>query len=303
MGLLSSNIETLYDHPEVRRLAWAIASPPLWQDDHRYISMDWCHEQWALHRAWLDDLDRNPEPLKKFLAAKDHHRLGYYFERLLSFWWQESPRFELLGQNIQVNDGVRTLGEFDFLIRDLSGQQVYHFEVSVKFYLGFGQASEHDRWIGPNAKDRLADKLSKFSEHQVGLSENEHAKKKLATLGIEEVIPKIHFKGYFFHHRSALSQVWPKGASDHHLRGWWLYASEASVYLDKNKHWAILPKRDWLGGFQTLEQPLSTTKALQQIEREVQQQQFPLLLVELQEENEKWKEVSRGFIVPTNWPD
>ena len=169
-----------FQHPIVRQLAFCLASPNLLCKLPHSLSIQ--HE-FNLHQdhIWqnhfqnylprLKQLDQSPEPLLTFLSHLKSTRLGLRFENLLWFWLQEQDYhpYQLLGHSIQKIDGAKTLGELDFLLFNSETQQIEHWEVALKYYLGEGQL-DLAQWIGLNREDTLSKKLHHFTERQFQFS-------------------------------------------------------------------------------------------------------------------------------------
>lgn len=95
-----------------------------------------------------------------------NHRLGFIYQHVCSQLFKQSTQYELLAEEIQLNDQKRTLGAIDFIINDkLNGLQ--HWEVAIKFYL-----LNDGLWFGPNAHDRLDKKLDHMLNHQLTMSQH-----------------------------------------------------------------------------------------------------------------------------------
>ncbi len=170
-----------FNHPMVRQLAFTIASPNLLCQLPQSLSI---RHSFQLHsdQTWkqhfqnylprLYQLDETPEPLLQFMSRLKSTRLGLRFENLLWFWLQEGQyhSYQLLGHSIQKIEGTKTLGELDFLILNKETQQVEHWEVALKYYLGEGQLNL-EQWIGLNREDTLSKKLYHFTDKQFQFSE------------------------------------------------------------------------------------------------------------------------------------
>lgn len=170
-----------FNHPMVRQLAFTIASPNLLCHLPQSLSIQ---HNFQLHpdQIWeqhfqnylprLKQLDETPEPLLQFMSRLKSTRLGLRFENLLWFWLQEDQyhSYQLLGHSIQKIEGAKTLGELDFLVLNKETQQVEHWEVALKYYLGEGQLNL-EQWIGLNREDTLSKKLYHFTDKQFQFSE------------------------------------------------------------------------------------------------------------------------------------
>ncbi|MCU4550077.1 DUF1853 family protein [Acinetobacter pittii] len=170
-----------FQHPIVRQLAFCIASPNLLcqlpksfsiQHDFKLHPTEVWEEHFQNYLPRLKELDQSPEPLIQFLSQLKSTRLGLRFENLLWFWLEEDNYhpYQLLGHSIQKIDGAKTLGELDFLILNKETQQIEHWEVALKYYLG--EADLHlEQWIGLNRQDTLSKKLYHFTNKQFQFSE------------------------------------------------------------------------------------------------------------------------------------
>ncbi|MDS7943480.1 DUF1853 family protein [Acinetobacter sp. V110_1] len=170
-----------FNHPMVRQLAFTIASPNLLCHLPQSLAIQ---HNFQLHpdQIWeqhfqnylprLKQLDETPEPLLQFMSRLKSTRLGLRFENLLWFWLQEDQyhSYQLLGYSIQKIEGAKTLGELDFLVLNKETQQVEHWEVALKYYLGEGQLNL-EQWIGLNREDTLSKKLYHFTDKQFQFSE------------------------------------------------------------------------------------------------------------------------------------
>jgi hypothetical protein len=163
-------------HPDVRDLAFALASPPLllgWpQDIQPTEAVEWpdaafWQQQFGDYLPRLRQLDQHPTALVQHLSALKTQRLGVRFEALLSFWLQDRDYhpFELLGQNVQQRVGTRTTGELDFVLRNHVTGALEHWEIALKFYLGEGDYSPQ-QWLGMNRRDTLGRKLEHLARQQ-----------------------------------------------------------------------------------------------------------------------------------------
>ena len=188
-----------YHHPMVRQLAFAIASSNLIQHLPNEIKFDKKIElhdlkQWKKfyysYASRLTQLDNNPKELIDFLSQIKSTRLGLRFEALLWFWLQDeyNQHFKLIGHSIQTHQQGKTLGEIDFLIKNLETGEIEHWEVCLKYYLAQPNL-KLQTWIGLNPEDTLQQKLQHTCTKQFQF---EHA--------LNHVIEKRYMviKGQFF---------------------------------------------------------------------------------------------------------
>lgn len=300
-----------FHHQSVRDLAWVISSPGMLNPEGpERVSDTWCRIAFLDRIPWLRHLDNNPEQLEAWLEQQQSRLLGHYFEALIAFWLQQWPRMELLASRLRVEGGEKVLGEFDFLFYDPFRNRSYHWECAVKFFLQHQRQEGGYIWLGPNPRDTLAKKYHKVFRRQLRLSALPEAAHLLYERGIDAVTPQAFFKGYLFY--SAKSD-WrypaavPDDSSPEHLRGWWCHAGQPELipYVAADSRWLSLSRLHWLSPvFSREEAPgLNRADLRAMLEEHFSGSDKPLLLAELQLENDGiWREVSRGFIVPSHWP-
>ena len=274
--------ETSFKHQCVRDLAWIIASPPLVSGEFNHTH--WWNNQEGLQEYQdclpaLQQLDKNPQPLLDHLDSLKSRRLGLRFEALVFFWITLSPNYEILLQNKQLMTEGKTLGEIDFIIKDLRNSHLIHLEVAVKFYLGTEDLNDPYRWFGTTISDQLGKKVAHLKQHQTQLSKKypEH---------FPYPVDARHciLKGRLFYPKG--SNTAPLGIAKNHLRGHWI-RSHTTV----NNQLKITPidKQDWLASLsrkQLQQYPmLSNYPALD----------FPQCYLRLDDNNE---ELERIFILP-----
>jgi hypothetical protein len=289
----------------VRALAWCIGAPSLMghvpgmEFPPRRFFMGALEEAWD----WLSELDRDPVALHKHLAAARTWKVGIYCEALLTWWLTWNPQYDLLARNLQVRDEHRTLGAFDFVVRDETGQ-AQHWEVAVKFYLQREHSAEWPAWVGPNQRDRLDIKLERMGEHQLPLSARPEAVNVLASLDIAEPPRQVAIvKGMFFEPWNELG-LRPHGCEPETPLGQWVTTSDFAAFSDTQPacRWCVREKPDWLGpARRRADTSFSTAAAVQRLQAGGADR--PQLWSRLRElEGGVWFEDSRLFVVPDTWP-
>ncbi|CAL2082469.1 conserved hypothetical protein [Tenacibaculum dicentrarchi] len=134
-------------------------------------------------------------------------RLGKLVERFVSFEFQQDKRLQIIAENIQIQQEKITLGELDCLL--LKDKKPIHVEIIYKFYLydnsinyekNLEEKNELERWIGPNKKDSLIQKLTKLKEKQLPLLYSKQCKNYLKTLNLEakNLEQQLYFKAQLF---------------------------------------------------------------------------------------------------------
>jgi len=293
-------LHTQYRTPAVRHIAWMTQAPQLIDPAQRFEpSIYLPHNLHQRLQAW----DEAPEAGPKVLTEEPARRLGHYFERLYECLLEDLLGWEVLLKNQPVRNNGITLGELDFIVRNPVDQAIEHHEIAVKFYLGYrGDHPAAPLWYGPNAKDRLDLKSQRLIDHQSRLTDKPEARALLESLGIPlPTRTKIFMPGYLFH---PVGDPIPPPVD--HLRGEWLYIGEldgsGESGKDYTQNWVPLIKPHWLGPWSQQQRPDSkqTSDALET----VRSAGIPRLFAALQQfpGDHQWREASRVFVVPENWP-
>jgi hypothetical protein len=198
----------------------------------------------------LKNLKNRKKEILEFLRTRETNRLGKYYEILWEFIFREHPDFELLGKGISLrNKELATLGEFDFLIRDLLSLDEIHLEVAIKFYCKLLPGTANESYIGPSFNDRLDIKVKKL-ESQIGLSQTDLGKELLSKYSSDpsdsiDFRQAILVQGVIYYHRSDTESS--PSLSKNHLRGEFLYASEWLAKKDWiPRKYLVLQRLDWL---------------------------------------------------------
>ncbi len=300
----------------VRDLAWVIGSPPLLQNSVQLNSIDFIENDFFLHqflifKNQLNRLDKNPSALNCFLEKNNTRLIGKYFERLVEFWLLHREDVKLIDSNIQINSGNKTLGEFDFIYKDLTSGQFIHLEVAGKFYLAQHNSSGWSNFIGPNGIDNLQSKLNKIQNSQIPLAENKTAKRVFKKLGItNNLISKVILKGYLFYNLKYFQNnnyAMPGSSEPSHLKGWWLRESDIEL-LDNFSagKWKIIERKNWVSRIYNCkkEKIFDTKKLIFELKKYFSANRYPLLIAGLYQGNNNCLfEKSRGFIVSNSWPN
>ena len=292
--------------PHVRSLAWLLDAPdlldtrsPRWQGRlASLIDRD--------HADWLHALDQQPAALHQFLNEQPMVRLGRYAEKLLA--WYFAHMGVLHAHGLQVRDPAEgTLGEFDFLLRLPTGLE--HWELATKFYLlrpepAAGAAADQrvdrpDYFIGPNLADTLGAKMQKIFGRQLALGELPAAK---ALLGEPLAAAKALIKGWLFYRRDDPINGEAFGVSSPHCLGWWCRIDELKAHLSASS--LILPRLSWLAPAQVERSEFSAfDQADAALKQRLASNDMPVMIANLSQDNGRWIETDRGFVVPVDWEE
>lgn len=284
----------------VRDLAWAIGSPCLFDARQRddLVSDTFCQSALVEAWPWLKRLDAAPESLHRFIDASPSHRLGYYFERLIEYWLRHCSGVELLATRLAYRSAERTLGELDFLFDDQG--IVTHWETAIKLYLNVG-GTDLNAFVGPRARDRLDLKYAKLFETQLTLPTRIDPAWWPDAL-TPPAASRAFVKGYLFYRRDKPVLAHSPIISATHLRGWWCFRGECETELPSHSQWLLLGRMAWLAPafFPAGRCPLLMTTF--DLARRLNAHDGAVLLAEIAETERGFEEISRGFIVPDDWP-
>lgn len=212
-------------------------------------------------------------------------RVGLYFEDLVRLYLRGREDIEMMEENRQIMDGKRTLGEVDFIFRDLATGLVHHWETTVKFFLHYGESNASgSHYPGPNASDWLEKKVARITDHQWPIAKRE----------FPEIDQQSAFvRGVIFYRREA-SPPLHELLNPQHQRGHWLYRREISELPQVANRASILPKPHWLAApavedYQSIRESIAELATIES----------PRMISVLNERDQE----TRYFIVPDHWPE
>lgn len=178
-------------------------------------------------------------------------RLGKQIEMIAAYILSLNPHWEMMQNGLQIFENKITIGEIDFILRNKLTKKTHHVELSYKFYLldeGMKSPTLLEKFIGPNRKDFLHLKISKF-EKQLELLKHPEAEKALKKLNIntDEIIQQVWFKAQLFvpfRHNQYLPPSYQKCVT-----GYWIKLADflerdedTVMYLPQKSEWPISPQ-------------------------------------------------------------
>lgn len=195
----------------------------------------------------LRQFEIESKPTKINIDIDEKLRLGKYIERLVAFELQQNQAISILSENIQIQDDKTTIGELDCLL--LKDKTPIHLEIIYKFYVydASSGSSEIERFIGPNKKDALIEKLHKLSQKQLPLLYSEASKNYLKTLNLNasEVTQQVYFKAELFMHFQ--KQIGLKTLNPNCIAGFYIDKKQlqqflgCKFYIPKKIDWILTP--------------------------------------------------------------
>ena len=170
-------------------------------------------------------------------------KLGHLYEDALAQLLESSPKYDLLAKNLQIQkDQHQTLGELDFLLRDLATGQLIHLELATKFYLAV-PGKDGLALPGPDARDNYFKKISRLRSHQLQLPTlfKEHLPSEFRD---EPILTQHLVYGCLFDHLDSNSPASPDFLNPDCRRGHWLSIDELPSHFG-NSNFQIIPKPLW----------------------------------------------------------
>ena len=307
---MTANFQT--DH--VAHLAWCLTSPSLTSlapNDHFQSILEQNQQR---NFEWLTQLDTQPERLQDYLSAHNHRLLGSYFECLWQFYFSDHSDWQLVEHHVQVFDASKkqTLGELDLLVQHIPSEQYFHLELAAKFYLRHPEHTglNEEHWFGPQSNDRLDLKLNKLHQKQLPFLFHDATKTSLIERKLNhEYKQALIMKGYLFHPWQQ-NELLPQCTHNQTLTGYWLHSKHVNSLISgqANRQWAILPKHNWLGPFnsrhnQQLIKPAYITMADVNTHFKTSPYKHALMVVMLKESEKGFIEEQRFILVHDDWPN
>jgi len=168
-------------------------------------------------------------------------------ESFFSYLIKTSSEYHLIIENLQIPKNRITIGEIDFIIENRIKNELIHIEMVYKFYVYDPSfKTEEERWIGPNRKDSLFQKIKKLREYQFPLINHEETKKVLNTYKIDstQLKQKVCFKANLFVPWEMREKFYPQ-INNSCIRGFWIHLHQF-IPKDFADHVFLAPKKpDW----------------------------------------------------------
>ena len=144
---------------------------------------------------FLLELDKYPDDIINFIGDRKSYRLGKYFEALLKFYFIWNRKVELVANSVQVFEAKITLGEMDFILKDLNTEEYIHLEVAVKFFARNADLLSAFEYKCPDGQRNLGQKLDKTFSKQIRITDKHQTKELLKKKGIDKINKKLYIKG------------------------------------------------------------------------------------------------------------
>ncbi|MFC4025994.1 DUF1853 family protein [Zunongwangia endophytica] len=177
--------------------------------------------------------------------------LGKRVERFFEFQISNSAKFEVLLSNIQIIEDKKTLGELDFILKEKNTNQHIHVELVYKFYVYDPSfKNELSRWIGPNRKDSLLEKIDKLKSKQLPLLYKKKTQDILSgkNIATKNIVQKVCYKASLFVPKKLLGSTFTKINNDC-IKGYYITFNEFAsneyetnyFYSPQKQFWPVDP--------------------------------------------------------------
>lgn len=205
----------------------------------------WVHTQFEIEQfefPWVNLSDFSPAPIPKNL------RLGHQIEVVCKQLLDHSLQYEVLVYNLPIREGKQTLGEIDFILKDVATEQIIHVELTYKFYIINPDIKDPlHQLIGPNKRDAFYMKMEKIKKRQFTLLHSEAGTTALTKLDIDanKVVHQTCFKAQLFKpYKADTLQIHP--LNENCVVGYWVRLSDFNTDIFTLYKYYIPDKSQWV---------------------------------------------------------
>nr|WP_271563263.1 DUF1853 family protein [Flavicella sp.] len=189
-------------------------------------------------------------PLKKKLPElKKNTMLGKRAELFFKQQIEGSKDYKVLADGVQVFKDKRTVGELDFIVQHRKSLEVFHTELTYKFYAYDPNitAAAIEKWIGPNRKDTLLQKLEKLNTRQFPLLHTRETQQTLKKLGLplDGIAQRLVFKAQLFVPENTVLTLFPE-FNKNAIRGNYMRLEALTNKISSNSRFFLPKKQDWM---------------------------------------------------------
>lgn len=205
----------------------------------------WVNEQFEIQQFDFPEVDLTsfkPVPIPKNIRLG--HQMEYVFKQLIL----HSEPYEIIVHNLAIKEGNRTIGEIDFILKDVKTQKLIHVELTYKFYIIDEEIPEPiHRLMGPNRRDTFFAKMEKIKNSQFQLLHSEEGAKALQDNDINDfdITHQTCFKAQLFiPFGSVITNLQPLNQKC--VVGFWLRFDDFNTAEFKAFHFYIPSKSAWV---------------------------------------------------------
>jgi len=215
--------------------------------------------------------------------------IGLQAEACFEAFLKNSKHYRLLASNLQIQGEKGTIGELDYIVQNQATDEVVHIELSCKFYLYDNKitTSEESKWIGPNRKDSLYDKLEKLKSKQFPLIRALDTIKTLDEINIPiPISQQLCLKVFLFVQKKANLNNFSNNYKNC-IVGYWIKHIDFDRE-DKDAFFAIPCKKQWLLPKKQITTWLSYNEVKEEIERQIKLKKSPLVYKKTEQQIEQF---------------
>jgi hypothetical protein len=218
------------------------------------------------------------------LDYSENMRLGKQVEKIVSALITASSNYKIIQENIQIIDGKITIGELDFIVKNMETDVMFHLELVYKFYLYDPNSAEVEleKWIGPNRKDSFIEKYNKLKTKQFPLLYKDQTKSYIAELNISELKQKLCFMASLFVPHDLIGEQFPL-VNPKTIVGYWLSLIKFKHIQNEQTLFYLPTKQEWGMAPNSIKIWFSKNEIIDQIEETHQRQFSPLCWVQKQD--------------------
>ncbi|GAA4274852.1 DUF1853 family protein [Aquimarina gracilis] len=226
------------------------------------------------------------------IVIRENEVLGKRIEHFFEYSIVNSKRYDLISKNIQIFDNKITIGELDFIVKDLLKKEITHIELVYKFYLYDPNIDQElHRWVGPNRKDAFLYKVEKLKNHQFPLLYKKETSSILKELKLEshEIKQEVCFLANLF---IPMSSKEKNISLSNNVMGYWIKHNEFTSEKFGAFQFFIPQKHDWVVNPKSNLVWFSYEDIIMHVNARLEQKKSPLLWVKRSEDT-----FDRFFIV------
>ncbi len=216
-----------------KQIVGFLNTPPLWVNEQFGI------QQFDFPEIKLKQFKAKPIPKKIRLG----HQMEYVFNQLIEY----CATYQVLLHNLPIRQGKQTLGEIDFILKDVATDKLVHVELTYKFYIINPEITEPiHRLIGPNKRDMFFTKMEKIKNQQFQLLHSKEGSKTLSDNEIDhnEIIHKACYKAQLFVPFGHTTNIHPLNKDC--ICGYWLRFDDFNTTPFKAHQFYIPIKSEWV---------------------------------------------------------
>ncbi len=225
-------------------------TPPIW------VNTQFGMQQFEFPQVNLTSFSPTPIPQKLRLG----HQMEYVCKQLLDHF----PKYKVLLHNLPIRQGKQTIGEIDFILKDLESKTLIHVELTYKFYIINPEVLEPmHQLMGPNRRDMFFTKMEKIKNRQFELLHSPEGSAALEALEIDhtKIRHQACFKAQLFApYGSKIRSLRPLNSNC--VIGYWLRITELQAdaftscefYIPNKSQWVIKPHGNviWMSHYEAL---------------------------------------------------